>query len=306
MHIIIPESILPSSLERLGERHTIDYDPELVKRPDELLKRARPADAIIVRRLTQVRGMLLDVMTNCKAVGRLGVGLDNIDVETCAGRGITVVPALGANARSVAEYVITTAMMLLRTAYLSTQEVIDGKWPKSRIDRGSELEGRTLGLIGYGAIGRATAQLGYLLGMKVIAYDPRSPSDAPGICELLPLADVLTRSDVISLHVPLTPSTRHLIDEASIQCMKDGAIVINAARGGVVKEGALLAALRSRKLGGAALDAFENEPLGHSPQYEGVPNLILTPHVAGVTVQSEVRVNDVVVRGVLQALEAAK
>jgi len=305
MHILIPESILPDSLARLREKHTVHYDPELVRRPDALLEAARPANAIIVRRLTQVRGALLDGMPDCKAVGRLGVGLDNIDVETCRQRGIAVIPAPGANARSVAEYVIATALMLVRTAYLSTQEVIDGQWPKERLNLGGEIQGRTMGIVGFGGIGRITGQLAHALGMRVLVYDTAAQNQAgQQYYQNVSLAELFASSDVITLHVPLTPQTRNLVDEKCIRGMKDGAVVINAARGGIVDETALLAALRSGKLGGAALDAFENEPLGKSPQYAQVPNLILTPHIAGVTADSEVRVNAVVVDKILQVLDA--
>lgn len=303
MKIIIPEAILPDSLARLREKHSVDYDPNLVKNQAELLKRAVDADAIIVRRLTQVRGELLDSMTRCRAVGRLGVGLDNIDVAVCEARGIKVIPAPGANARSVAEYVIATAMMLVRTAYVATDEVVEGQWPKERLNLGREVLGQTIGIVGYGAIGRLTAGLAQSLGMRVLAYDPAiSKKDSSG-CEPVELADLLAQSDVVTLHVPLNAATKNLINAESIKGMKDGAIVINAARGGIVDEDALLSALRSGKLGGAAIDAFENEPLGVSTQYRGLKNLILTPHIAGVTVESERRVNEVVVEAVLKALQ---
>jgi len=303
MHIIIPEKILPGSLSRLKEKHTVHYDPDLVKRPADLLEAVRKADAIIVRRLTQVRGELLDGMPLCKAVGRLGVGLDNIDVEACRERGIEVIPAPGANARSVAEYVIATAMMLIRTAFLSTQEVIEGKWPKERIDRGREVAGCTMGIVGFGAIGRLTGELAHALGMRVVVYDTAPAPPGRQYYERISLPELYAESDVITLHVPLNSRTRKLISESSIQSMKDGAVVINAARGGIVDEDALVKALREGKLGGAALDAFEDEPLGVSPQYDDVPNLILTPHVAGVTVQSEARVNEMVVGRLLSVLD---
>lgn len=303
MHILIPEAILPKSLARLRASHSVHYDPKLVQRPDELVDAARGADAIIVRRLTQVRGALLDAMPRCRAVGRLGVGLDNIDVEACRRREIAVVSTPGANARSVAEYVIATTMMLLRTAYLSTQEVVDGQWPKERLNLGRETQGHVMGIVGYGAIGRITGALAQALGMHVKIHDPARADDPLVPHEHVGLDELFSTCDVVTLHVPLTPATRNFVDAPRIASMKRGAIVINAARGGMIDEAALIEALRSGALGGAALDAFEDEPLGPSPQYAGVPNLILTPHIAGVTAESEVRVNEVVVAGVLRALE---
>jgi (S)-sulfolactate dehydrogenase len=306
MKIVIPEAILPESLRRLGAWHEVVYDPALVADAPRLLDVARDADAIIVRRLTQVRGELLQAMPRCKAVGRLGVGLDNIDVAACRARGIQVIPATGANARSVAEYVIATALMLVRRAYFSTAGVIEGRWPKPALDQGREVLGLTLGIVGLGSIGRTTADLARCLGMRVVACG-RSPApdgaSGPVDVALLSLPELLAASDAVSLHLPLTPESAGLFGAVTLAAMKPGAVLINAARGGIVDERALLQALRSGHLGGAAIDAFENEPLGASPQYADVPNLILTPHIAGVTQQSEVRVNRTVVDQVLQVLQ---
>jgi (S)-sulfolactate dehydrogenase len=304
MKILIPESILPESIERLGRLHEVHFDPALHGDRTALVAAARDADAIIVRRLTQVRGELLDAMVRCKAVGRLGVGLDNIDVQACRARNIRVIPAVGANARSVAEYVVAATMILVRGAFFSTAQVAAGRWPKEALNLGREAAGLTMGIVGLGSIGRTTAELARSLGMNVVACDR---SGAPGRrdeLELLALPQLLRASDVVSLHLPLCAETRGLIDRAAIATMKPGAVLINAARGGIVDEAALIEALREGRLAGAAIDAFEHEPLGPSPHYDGVPNLILTPHIAGVTRDSERRVNRVVVHRVLEALAA--
>lgn len=303
MKIVIPESILPESVERLGAAHDVVYDPTLVNDRTRLAQVARDADAIIVRRLTQVRGELLDAMPRLKAVGRLGVGLDNIDLPACRARGIEVIPAIGANARSVAEYVIATAMLLVRGAYSSTREVIEGQWPKARLDRGREIMGLTLGVVGFGSIGRTTAELAQRLGMRVIASDSGStaPTASSGV-RIVPLPELLKVSDVVTLHLPFTEKSAGLFDAPTIASMKPGAVLVNAARGGIVNDRALVEALRRGHLGGAAIDAFENEPLGPSPMYADMPNLILTPHIAGVTQDSERRVNQVVVDKVLAVL----
>ena len=304
MKIVIPESILPASLERLGAVHDIVYDPALVNDRPRLIAAARDADAIIVRRLTQVRGDLLQAMSRLRAVGRLGVGLDNIDVAACRARGIKVIPAVGANARSVAEYVIGCTLLLVRGAFFATGEVIAGDWPKPRLDRGREVLGLTLGVVGFGSIGRATAALAHSLGMQVLACD-RPGSTGAGQADgvrLVPLAQLLADSDVVSLHLPLSPESAGLFGARTLAAMKRGAVLVNAARGGIVDDAALVEALRNGYLGGAAVDAFENEPLGPSPLYAGVPNLVLTPHIAGVTQQSERRVNQVVVDKILAVL----
>jgi (S)-sulfolactate dehydrogenase len=306
MKIVIPEKILPESLDQLrAKNHEVIYDPQLVNDHKKLLALTHDTDAIIVRRLTQVKGKLLDSMINCKVVGRLGVGLDNIDVVTCHARSIEVIPAIGANARSVAEYVITTSMMLMRTAYLSTHEVINGQWPKERIDQGKEVLGSVLGIVGFGSIGQITADLALKMGFRVVANTYRkSSSDQPIIdgVTYATLEELITISDVVSLHLPYTAESKNLFNQSTIAKMKPGAILINTARGGIVDDDALIDAILSGHLSGAAIDVFENEPLTNSPKYKNVPNLILTPHIAGITQQSEKRVNQLVVERVLEVL----
>lgn len=281
------------------------YDPKLVEHPERLTAALTDARALIVRNRTQVRGALLAAAPRLSVVGRLGVGLDNIDVEACEALGIAVYPATGANDLSVAEYVITAALMLLRGAWLATASVAAGEWPRQRL-MGRELSGQQLGLIGYGAIARETAMRARALGMRIAAYDPYLPADhaAWGNTRQLPLAELLAGSDVVSLHVPLTPQTQKLIDAAALATMKPDAILINAARGGVVDERALAEALRAGKLGGAALDVFDREPVdaAYGQRFVGVPNLLLTPHIAGVTVESNVRVSEVTARRVAARL----
>jgi (S)-sulfolactate dehydrogenase len=286
------------------------YDPKLVDDPAALEAAAADADALIVRNRTQVRGALLQSATKLKCIGRLGVGLDNIDVEGCKARGIAVFPAAGANDVSVAEYVIGTAMLLLRGAYASTEQVASGAWPRNALSNGREISGKRLGLVGYGSIARETARRAAALGMSLAAHDPHLKLNDPawrpdfGTVETLPLDELVATSDVLSLHVPLTDGTRGMIDAAAIARMKPGAILINAARGGVVDEAAVAAALKSGALGGAALDVFDAEPLKGEAAgvFEGCPNLVLTPHIAGVTTESNVRVSGVTAASVAKHL----
>ena len=283
------------------------FDPSLVDDPDRLLAAVKDAEALIVRNRTQVRGALLEAASALKVVGRLGVGLDNIDLDACKARGIEVCPASGANDLSVAEYVVTAAMMLRRGAWTSTDAVAGGEWPHNRLI-GRELSGATLGLVGFGAIARETAARAVALGMTVIAYDPYLPSDDPrwkGV-NSASFGEVLRRSDVVSMHTPLTDETRHLLGEDAFSEMKPDAVLVNAARGGIVDEAALASALREGRLGGAALDVFETEPLTAEAgdKFKGLPNILLTPHIAGVTAESNVRVSKVTVENVLRVLDA--
>ena len=304
--ILISEFMDQPAVDRLAARFDVSYRPKLVDDPAALADAVAAVDAWIVRNRTQVRGAALGAARNLKVVGRLGVGLDNIDVPACEGRGIQVIAAAGANAVSVAEYVVTTALVLLRGGYFATRAVEAGTWPRQMLSQGREGAGKVLGLVGFGSIGQLTAAKAAALGMRVIAHDPVLPASASawgqqGVvrCDLDAL---LADSDVVSLHLPLTPQTRGLLDRARLGLMKRDAILINTARGGVVDEAAVAALLREGKLGGAALDVFEQEPLPAGSPLAGAPNLILTPHIAGVTLESNERVSALIAERVAAAL----
>jgi (S)-sulfolactate dehydrogenase len=307
--IVISEFMDVAAVADLSKTFDVIYDGNLVDRPDQLRRLVSEVRALIVRNRTQVRGELLAAGVKLSCIGRLGVGLDNIDVPACRERGITVYPATGANDLSVAEYVIAVAMVLLRGAYFATADVANGTWPRNALI-GREMSGRRLGLVGHGAIARATAVRARALGMSIAAFDPYLSSDDPAWAEAerLDLAALLAASDVVSLHVPLTDETRNLIDGEAIAGMKGGAILINAARGGVVDEPAVCEALKEGRLGGAALDVFASEPVtvGSGKLFAGVPNLILTPHIAGVTEESNVRVSRLIAEKVRQHLLGAQ
>jgi (S)-sulfolactate dehydrogenase len=305
--IVITEFMDAAAVERLRERFQIVYDATLVDRPDTLSPLLDDCEALIVRNRTHVTAELLTRAPRLRVVGRLGVGLDNIDQAACARRGIRVIPATGANAQAVAEYVIATAMVLLRGAYWSSAAVAAGEWPRGQLSQGRELAGKTLGLVGFGGIGQLTARLAHALGVQTLASDPQLQADAAPLAEtgtrLVDLEALLVASDVVSLHVPLTLGTRDLISAERLARMKPGAVLINTARGGVVDEQALADALHAGKLGGAALDVFADEPLPAGSPLAGAPNLILTPHIAGVTAESNVRVSALVAERVAEALQ---
>jgi len=305
--IVITEFMDETPIHDLARRHDTLYQPDLVDRPDALLAALADARVLIVRNRTQVREALLDAAPKLKIVGRLGVGLDNIDLDACKARGVRVFPATGANDDGVAEYVIAAIMTLLRGAFHAKDEMLAGHWPRTRL-MGREVAGKMLGLIGFGAIARRTAARARALGMAITAYDPfLSASDAAWAEAIRheTLEGMLPGCDAVSLHVPLSDSTRNMLDAAMFARMKPGAIVINAARGGVLDEAALVDALKAGRLGGAALDVFAHEPLTAEAAavFLGAPNLILTPHIAGVSVESNIRVSAVTAANVLKALE---
>ena len=305
--ICISEFMDPAAVQALTPGFDVRYEPGWVDQRGALLDALPGADALIVRNRTQVDAALLARAPALRVVGRLGVGLDNIDVAACRDRGIRVIPASGANARSVAEYVVTTAAMLLRGAYASSLELADGKWSRARLSEGREALGKTLGLVGFGDIGRQAAALAQAFGMQVVAHDPMLSANDPvwsatGV-EGVALDALLARSDAVSLHVPLVAATRHLMNAPRLAAMKPGAVLINTARGGVVDETALAGALRDGHLGGAALDVFEAEPLPADSVLAGVPNLVLTPHIGGVTREANARVSMMIAAQVRQTLE---
>jgi (S)-sulfolactate dehydrogenase len=307
--IVVSEFMDAPAVEGLRGRFEVDYRPQLVDDPAALSAALATADAWIVRNRTQVRGPLLAAAARLRVVGRLGVGLDNIDLAACEARGIRVIPATGANADAVAEYVIAAALVLLRGAYHSSAEVASGRWPRAALSEGREAGGKSIGIVGFGSIGRATAAKAAALGMKILGHDPQVPDGDPAWrkarAEPLALDALLARSDVVSLHVPLVAATRGLIGAERLARMKPGAILVNTARGGIVDEAAVAAALRDGRLGGAALDVFDTEPLAPGSPLTGTPRLILTPHIAGVTQESNARVSSLIASRVAEALNDA-
>ncbi len=295
--VVVSEIMDDAGVAALRDRFDVLYDPGLVDRRPDLLAAVAGARALVVRNRTMVDDEVLAAAPALIVVGRLGVGLDNIDVEACHRRGVAVEAAVGANAVAVAEYVIAALLLLLRGAYRSTAEVTAGRWPRTELV-GKEAHGKRLGLVGLGGIARAVAVRARALEMELAAHDPFLPDDDPawsGIASL-PLDDLLAASDVVSIHVPLTAATRHLIDGRRLALLPTGAVVVNTSRGGVIDEAALVAGLRSGHLGGAALDVFEHEPLDAAAGsvFAGLPNVILTPHIAGLTAESNARVGALV------------
>jgi len=305
MRVVVTEFMDEAALDAFGTDIAVTHDPGLVDDRPRLLEALAEADGLIVRNRTQVDAGLLGAAPRLRVVGRLGVGLDNIDMAACAARGVAVCPATGANTLSVAEYVIGAALTLVRGAFSANAAMIAGDWPRTALI-GGELSGRVMGLWGYGAIARAVAARARAMGMEIAAHDPFLTDDDPaweGVSRCTG-PELLARSDVLSLHVPLTDGTRGLIGAEALAAMKPGAVLINTARGGIVDEPALAAALKAGRPGGAALDVFATEPLTAEAGavFAGVPNLILTPHIAGVTGEANVRVSAVTVANVKREL----
>lgn len=305
--VLISEFMDKGVAEGLIADFDTHWDPDLWSKRDELKAQIASAKAIVVRNGTLVDVDLLDAAPNLKVVARMGVGLDTIDVEACKARGIEVCPSIGANAVSVAEYVIATAMILLRgPTYFATPDVVAGAWDRPKFAGAAEISGRVMGIVGFGSIGQVVGEKARGMGMEVIAYDAMMPDDhaAWSKARRVSLDDLVAEADVISLHCPKLPETIDLIDARQFSRMKPGAVLINSARGGIVNEADCAAALRSGQIAGAALDTLDVEPI--TPEvcklFQGIDNLILTPHVAGVTRESNRRIAEVAAENVRRVL----
>jgi|TARA_Y100000780_G_scaffold114670_1_gene103287 (S)-sulfolactate dehydrogenase len=304
--VIITEFMDESEVSRLSSHHEVLYNPDLHSNINSLLDSITDTQALIIRNKTLVNRELIDASKDLRVIGRLGVGLDNIDTTYCREKGISIVIADGANTDSVAEYVVTGLLVLFRGIMDSTSRIINGEWPRGDFI-GTEVKGKTLGIVGLGSIGRAVAQKVKLLGMRVVGTDVNIEKDDPVWGEFnvqyREFSDLVRISDAITMHVPLNNDTKGLFDDYALQNMRKGAILINTSRGGIVDEDALVKYLKNGHLGGAMLDVFESEPLTESRPFAGLPNLILTPHIAGVTVESNRRVSCMIVDQVMEHLK---
>ncbi len=259
-------------------------------------------DAVIVRSSTTITREALTRATRLKVIGRAGVGVDNIDVAAATERGIAVLNAPSGNTVSAAELTMALLLALVRSVTAADRSMRSGEWDRNAF-KGSELYGKTLGLVGAGRIGGEVARRAQAFGMDVIAYDPfLSPERAKSLAiGLASLEDVLGRSDVLSLHVPLTAATAGLIGADRLALMKPTAFIVNAARGGVIDESALVEARRERRLAGAALDVFADEPLPADHPLRSLPNVVLTPHLGAATTEAQ----ENVAREIAEAVRAA-
>ncbi|MEO0619300.1 MAG: NAD(P)-dependent oxidoreductase [Pseudomonadota bacterium] len=306
--VVVTEFMDLAALKTLEADYTVHRDETLWEKPEALRESIAHAQALIVRNKTPVDVALLDAAPDLKVVGRLGVGLDNIDLKACAERNVRVCPATGANADAVAEYAVAAAMVLLRGLIPATQAIAQGAWSRTDHSAGRESAGRVFGLLGYGSIGRVTAERAGALGFRVIAHDPAidetDNATATTETQIVSFATLLDQADVLSVHVPLTSDTRGLLDAPALAAMKPGAILINTARGGIVDEAALADALTRGHLGGAALDVFEEEPTPAKTciALSRLHNVLLTPHIAGLSEDANTRVSELTVANVRAVL----
>ena len=306
-NILITEFMENEQIDIMSSKHNVSYEPEIYANSKALLDKSNDIEALIVRNKTNVDKQLLNSMKELKVIGRLGVGLDNIDVDCCKEKGISVIIAEGANAKSVSEYVVMGLFTLFRGIRKSTEDLLNNKWDRNK-HTGSEINGKTLGIIGVGTIGQIVAKSAGNLGMKVIGNDI-DIKDEDEIWTKLNIEscsfdDLVCRSDAITIHVPLTKETYNLFAEREFKNMRKGSFIINTSRGGIVNENDVLKYLKNGHLGGAMLDVFESEPLTDPNLFSKVENLILTPHIAGLTAESNVRVSQTISEQILSFLDS--
>jgi len=301
--VLVTDKVSAAGLEPFGTDdrfEIIQVDDSSSPEFEEALGRAH---GLVVRSATKVRGNLLAKAPNLRVVGRAGVGVDNIDLDAATARGVAVLNAPAGNTVSAAELTLALMMALVRQVAEADASVRRGEWKRSKF-QGVELRGRTLGLIGAGRIGGTVAKRCKAFRMRVLAYDPYLTDERAhdlGV-ERAELDTVIESADVLSLHVPLTDSTRNLIDADALSRMKKGAYIVNVARGGVVDEAALAAALASGHIAGAALDVYGNEPLEAESPLRTAPNTVLTPHLGASTAEAQELVATEIAEAVRDAL----
>jgi D-3-phosphoglycerate dehydrogenase len=302
MRVLIADPIAQEGLDLLTENR-IEADRRIGLTPEELIAAIPEYDALIVRSETKVTRKVLEAGRRLQAVGRAGVGVDNIDVEAATQLGVVVVNAASSNTIAAAEHTIALMLALARHIPQAHASLEAGKWDRRRFI-GTELRGKTLGIIGLGRIGTEVARRATAFGMNLIGHDPFIALEhARNIgVELMPLEDLLAHCDILSVHAPLTSSTQHLIGAAEMAKMRRGAFIVNCARGGLVDEDALYEALQSGQVGGAALDVFAEEPPGAKPLFQH-PNVVATPHLGASTAEAQTSVAREVVQQLLDVLE---
>lgn len=294
MRVLITEVIWKEGIQELkNQGFEVDYDETLWSNRKKMLEVIGIYDAIIVRNQTIVNEELLNSASNLKVIGRLGVGLDNINIQNAREIGAKVVFAKNANATSVAEYVMAVLMEASRPLYLAGSDVRKGNWNR-KLHTYGELYNKTIGLIGLGEISHRVSKRAKSFGMKVIGYDPFITEydnilSETNVIRKLTMEEVLIESDFVSLHIPLTSQTRNIISKKEFEIMKSTSFLINSSRGGIVDEEALANALDKYEIAGAFLDVLESEPIEDDNRLLKYNNVVLTPHIAGLTEESQIR-----------------
>jgi len=303
--IVISEFMHKNAIADLSRDFAVHYEPTLGSDLPSLSRFMRHAKALIIRDRTVVDVPLIAQAPDLRVIGQVGALSDNIDMLSCEARGVSIVRAPDMMADAIGEYVIASAMLLVRGAFLATREVMQGKWPRGHLV-GREINGRTLGLIGLDFGARAAAARASALGMKVVGWDPLLKSAHPAWrdIERVEFDALLSEADVVSVHLPARAEWLGRLGTAALARLKPSAVLISVGGGGIVDEAAVANMLSSGQLRGAAFDSFETEPLNSEAGwvFAAVPNLVLTPRIADLTVESHLRSSAAIVAKIRGAL----
>lgn len=310
MKFVMTQAICPEGMELLKKKTggmasiCVADNPD----PNNYLGEMQDADALIVR-IASCDANVIEHSPNLKVIGRTGVGYDSVDIKKATERGIPVVITPGANNRSVAEHAVAMMFALSKNLVEAQLEMCAGNWEIRGAKKAFELEGKTVGVLGFGAIGRETAKICKACGMNIAAYDPfisRDKIEQSGAVYYKDYRELLKDSDVVTLHIPLTEETRNMIDEEHLAMMKKTALLINCSRGGIVNETALVAALKNGVIAGAGTDVFCNEPPRADDPLLNCPNLIVSPHSAAQTREAVIKMAAMCVEGCMAVLNGEK
>ena len=300
--IVISEDVWSADFEALAESFPVLREPDLWSNKDELKAKLADATALVVRNRTQVTREIIEAAPKLKVIARAGVGLDNIDIKAADDNGVVVAAALGINAVAVGEQTVLMALAISRKLIELDASTRAGEWNRKA---GREITGKTWGLLGFGATARATAELLKGFKVKVLAYDPFAKPDAEYLksinAELVTMDEVVAKSDYISIHLPATAETKDVINSALLNKMKSSVILVSVGRGEVINEADLETALRDGVIAGAGLDVRAQEP-PKDHRFTDLSNVVLAPHVAGITQESQAAINQVLVSEIRAAL----
>lgn len=300
--IVISEDVWSADFEALADSFPIVREPDLWSKKDELKAKLADATALVVRNRTQVTREIIEAAPQLKIIARAGVGLDNIDIKAADENGVIVAAALGINATAVGEETLAMALALSRKLIELDSSTRAGEWNRKA---GREISGKTWGLLGFGATARATAELLKGFKVKVLAYDPFAKPTSEYLtsinAQMAQLNDVVSQSDFISVHLPSTPETKEVINAQLLSTMKKSAVIINVGRGEVINEADLESALKNGVIAGAGLDVRAQEP-PQDKRFTDIANVVLAPHIAGITHESQAAINRVLVSEIRAAL----
>tara|TARA_B100001057_G_C22861627_1_gene954779 strand:- start:1724 stop:3349 length:1626 start_codon:yes stop_codon:yes gene_type:complete len=307
MKILVADRISPLGVEFLQKQDDFEVIEAYGSSPEQMLELSKDASAIIVRSDTKVTREVFEIASKLKAVGRAGVGVDNIDVPAATEKGVIVMNTPGGNTIATAELTFTHMLCSTRPIVRGVTGMSEGKWERKQL-KGAELRGKTLAVLGLGRIGAEVAKRALAFEMTVVAYDPYLTAERAKELDLekVELEEAFSKADYLTVHMPMTDETRNIVDESAFAKMKDGVRIFNCARGGIIKESALAEALKSGKVASAGLDVYEHEPLPEDHEFRELENMNLTPHLGASTAEAQESVGVEIAEAIAEVLNGGR